>query len=102
MALPILSGVQQAFGTAGCGFGARTAVVCAANTSVVVPVGAWLVETDARTIVRVTYNYPTGTFVTWIGVSSVGLVWSDGFNVEFRGDGTGGTAQRSEVLGLEG
>ena len=96
----IFTGVQQAFGADGCPFGARTAVVCGVSTSVAIPAGVWLVECDAHTTVRFTYNFPTGTFVTQIAASGVGIVYSDGFNVEFRGDGTGGTAQRSQLLAL--
>lgn len=97
----IFTGVQQAFGAEGCPFGARTAVTVGASTSVAIPVGWWLVECDSHVTVRYTYNYPTGTFVTQIAASGVGIVYSDGFNVEFRGDGTGGTAQRSQILAAD-
>lgn len=91
-------GVQQAFGADGCQFGARTAVTVGITTSVVIPKGLWIVEPGANALVRYTYNYPTGTFVTIVAASGVELIYSDGFNVEFLGDGTGGTARRSAVL----
>jgi len=96
----IILGVQVAFGAEGGAFGARTAVVCGVDTSVAIPAGVWLVETDAHTTVRFTYDFPTGTFVTWVPASTVAMIYSDGFNVEFRGDGTGGTGHQSQVFPL--
>lgn len=97
--LRIFTGVQGTFGDQGCPFGTRTSVVCGINTSVAIPAGVWVVETDGHTTARYTYNKGSN-FITQIAASSVGIVYSDGFNCEFRGDGTGGTAQRSQLLAL--
>jgi hypothetical protein len=94
----MIIGVQQNFGAIGCGFGTRTAVVAGINTSVVIPQGWWLVETDAHTTVRFTYNSGSN-FVTLVAASGAAVIWSDGFSVEFRGDGTGGTGQQSAING---
>lgn len=94
----VFTGVQQAFGADGGAFGTRTAVTVGITTSVAIPKGRWLVECDSHVSVRFTYNYPTGTFVTRLAASGVDEITSDGFNVEFLGDGTGGTAQRSAIL----
>jgi hypothetical protein len=94
----IYIGALQNFGVPGSPFGARTAVVLAANTSGQPAKSGWyLVETDAGSIVRYTYNSGT-TFVTLLAASSVGIVWFDGYAVELRGV-AGGTVQISAVLG---
>jgi hypothetical protein len=98
--MPIFTGVQQAFGQAGCAFGARTAVAVTASTSITIPEGFWLIETDAHETVRFTYDGGT-TFVTMLAVSSVGQLYSDGQNVHFRSDATGGTGHYSKVLALD-
>lgn len=95
----IISGSQVAFGTAGSAYGARTAVVVGAAANSVIPAGAWIVETDAHTTVQFTYD-AGGNFITWMPISSVALITSDGFNVRVLGDGTGGTARISQDLRL--
>lgn len=95
----VFTGVQQAFGDTTQGvFGSRTSVTVGIATSVAIPKGRWLVETGANTLIRFTYNYPTGTFVTRLAANGVDEVTSDGFNVEFLGDGSGGTAFRTAIL----
>lgn|SRR5262245_62081501 len=97
-ATPIGFSSQQNFGAVGAQFGARTATAVGINTSVVLDRGWNLVENAADTVVRFTYNSGSN-FVTILGNSAVGFVWSDGFNVELRGGASGGTAQVSTVLG---
>ena len=100
MARPLILGINLDWGSVGSAFGTRTAVTVGVNTSVIIPAGFWYVETDAHTTVR---YHPlnvssAGTVVTLVAASSAALIYSDGFTVEFRGDGTGGTGQQSQVL----
>lgn len=95
----IILGVLQAFGLSGSAYGARTAVIVGVNTSVVIPQGFHLVECDTHVIVRTTYDGGTN-WITVCPVSDQRYVYSDGFSTEFRGDATGGTGTRSQVLPL--
>lgn len=90
-------GVAQAFGATGCEFGSRIAVTVASNSTVYIPAGAWIIETDANTTCKFTYDNGTN-WVTIVGTSGCATVPADGFLVAFVGDGTGGTGHRSQIL----
>ena len=93
-------GIAQTFGSEGCQFGSRISVTVASNSTVYIPAGAWVIETDSHTTCKFTYDNGT-TWITWIGTSLAGTISSDGFLVAFVGDSTGGTAHRSQLLGIE-
>lgn len=93
----VIQGSQVAFGTAGSAYGARTAVVVGAGANSVLPAGFHFMECDAHTTVEWTYDAGS-TFVTLVAASAKGWVSSDGFNTRVLGDGTGGTAQRTQDL----
>ena len=100
MAIAIQTGAQLSFGDSGCPFGARTATVTTLSVSTVIPVGWWLCETAAHTTVEASYDGGT-TYVTVVAASGAGFVYSDGYNVQFTNDSTGGTAGHySQVLGV--
>lgn len=101
MAKPIFGSALSDFGNAASAYGARTAVVVGIAENSLIPVGWHLIECDAHTSVRFTYD-SGGNYVTLLAASAVGYVWSDGKAFSVLGDGTGGTAHRSEVLGAEG
>lgn len=89
---------QVDFGADGSSFGAYTAVTVAASAKVVIPVGWHYVVNDAHTTVEITQDSGT-TFETVVAASAGGLIWSDGQNVSFVGDVTGGTGHRAQILG---
>ena len=93
-------GVAQAFGATGCQFGSRIAVSPTTNSTVYIPAGAWVVETDANTTVKFTYDNGTN-WVTWVPASDARTISSDGFLVAFVLGATPGTGHRSQLLGLE-
>lgn len=80
-------GVQQAFGASGSFFGAETATLLTSTQSVTLSQGFWMVKTGDHAEVKYTPDAGTTTR-TAIAVSSFGCVFSDGFNVVIKGDGT--------------
>lgn len=94
MAAPMNVQGLQADGAMGCDYGARKTDAVGISTSVAIPRGLWVVETDAHVIVRHQTD-GAGTYVTWVPISSVAIVWSDGYALEWRGDGTGGNGIRT-------
>jgi hypothetical protein len=100
MARPIIVGALVNFGAEGAAYGSRTAVTVGSNTDVVIPAGFWLCETDSHETVRVTYDSGSN-YITLVGTSAVGaIIYSDGYSTSFRGDATGGTGRRSQILTL--
>lgn len=99
MAQTIQQNSSLNFGDAGSPFGARTAKVLGADGTFVLPRGWYLVETDAHTTFQFSYNKGSN-WVTWVPVSDARLIYSDGYNVEALGDGTGGTVHYSQLLGV--
>lgn len=95
MAQPINIQGLLADGAQGSDFGTRTTDVVAASTSVAIPRGLWILETDSHVTVRKQTD-AAGTYVTIVAASAVATaVWSDGYSVEWRGDGTGGDGIRT-------
>jgi hypothetical protein len=104
----IIVGAKLDWGAGGGAFAARTAVTVGITTYVAIPAGWWYVETDAHTTVVgcydiVTNSGPGGSShnIVLCAISSVRLVYSDGFSVFFLGDGTGGTGQQTQIKAAE-
>lgn len=94
MAAPINIQGLQADGAQGSDFGARITVVVGITTRVAIPRGLWWVENDSHVLVQKQTD-AAGTYVTMIPASTNGMVWSDGYSVNFLGDGTGGNGIRT-------
>ena len=103
----IIAGFLQNWGAEASAWGPSTNVtvgVSGASANVVIPAGTWFVQTDAHCTVGVIYDGgsfgTSGHYITWIGTSAVGMVYSDGFAVSFIGDGTLATGQRTQIFPL--
>ena len=103
----IIEGFIQNFGKSGSAWGASTSVtvgVTGASQNVVIPQGVWFVQTDAHCTVGVVYDGgdfgTSGHYITWVGTSSVGMVYSDGFSTSAIGDGTLATIKYQQILPL--
>jgi len=91
MALTVVLGQQQAFGSTGSSFGSETTTVTTANATTVLSVGWWMILNGAHNTVQYTPDAGT-TQRTLIAASAGGLVWSDGFNLRILNDATGTTS----------
>lgn len=86
-------------GSYGSPFGPVRTVTLAANATLVLPPGNWLVQTGADD--TVTFAISATETLTLLGVSSTGLVVSDGQNVQIAANATGGTVTTYiQVLGV--
>jgi len=89
MALPVSvknPGYPGAFGSP---FGPVQTITLAANGTLVLGYGNWLVATGAHD--TAVLNTGTASSITLIPVSSAGCIVSDGQNVEILADSTGAT-----------
>lgn len=88
---------QLNFGAVGSPFGTYTAVVVGAGGKVTIPLGFYYVVTDAGESVQMTQD-SGATYETIVPVSSGGMIYSDGYNIQFVG-GTGGTGHYALIKG---
>ena len=89
MVLPVTVKNPGYPGSFGSPFGAELTTTLAANGTLVLPLGNWIVQTGAQDTVIL--NTGTASSITLVPASSAGFVVSDGQNVEIVANATGGT-----------